>query len=61
MQKPELFPDEEQKDYHRTAGVQEVLPILPEAPCPQGDQVGAGDPGPRVGYNSGGEILTARE
>ena len=33
----ELFPDEKQEDHNGTAGIQEVLPVLPEAPRAQGD------------------------
>jgi hypothetical protein len=39
VQEPELFFDEEQKDYYRAAGNEEVLPPLPEAPGAQGNQV----------------------
>jgi hypothetical protein len=32
MQKPELFPDQEQEDHDGAPGVQEILSALPEAP-----------------------------
>jgi hypothetical protein len=31
LQEPELFDDEEQEDYDRTAGVQKVLQYVPQA------------------------------
>jgi hypothetical protein len=39
VQKPELLFDEEQEDHYGTAGNEEVLPALPQAPAPQGNQV----------------------
>jgi hypothetical protein len=39
VQEPELYVYEEQEDYHRASGNEEVLPALPEAPGAQGNQV----------------------
>jgi hypothetical protein len=39
MQEPELFGHEEQEDHHGAAGNEEILPVLPEAPAAQGNQV----------------------
>jgi hypothetical protein len=39
MQEPELFRHQKQENYHGTAGNEEVLPVLPEAPAAQGNQV----------------------
>jgi hypothetical protein len=39
VQKPELLFHEKQEDDHGTAGNEEVLPALPEAPATQGNQV----------------------
>jgi hypothetical protein len=34
VQKSQLFFDEEQEDHDGTAGNEEILPALPEAPAP---------------------------
>src|SRR5207253_6836122 len=39
VQKPELFQNQEQEDYHRAAGVEEVLSPLPQAPVASRNQV----------------------
>jgi hypothetical protein len=39
MQEPELFGHQEQEDHHGAAGNEEILPVLPEAPAAQGNQV----------------------
>jgi hypothetical protein len=39
VQEPELFFHQEQEDHHGAAGIEEVLPALPEAPAAQGNQV----------------------
>jgi hypothetical protein len=39
VQEPELFFDEEQEDDHGALGTEEILPLLPEAPASQGNQV----------------------
>jgi hypothetical protein len=39
MQESELFGDQEQKDHYRAVGNEEILPLLPEAPGAQGNQV----------------------
>jgi hypothetical protein len=39
VQTPELQHDEEPAEEHRAAGVQQVLPALPQAPAAQGEQV----------------------
>jgi hypothetical protein len=39
VQEPELLFDQEQEDLYGTAGNEEVLPALPEAPAAQGNQV----------------------
>jgi hypothetical protein len=39
VQEPELFQYQEQEDHYRTAGNEEILPPLPEAPAAQGNQV----------------------
>jgi hypothetical protein len=33
VQEPQLFVDEEQEDHYGTAGIEEILPALPEAPA----------------------------
>jgi hypothetical protein len=42
VQKSELQQYEEQEDDHRSSGIQKVLPVLPEAPRAQGNQVNWG-------------------
>jgi hypothetical protein len=39
VQKPELHEHQKQENHHGTAGNEEVLPALPEASRPQGNQV----------------------
>jgi hypothetical protein len=39
MQESELFGHQEQEDHHGTVGDEEILPVLPEAPAAQGNQV----------------------
>jgi hypothetical protein len=39
MQKPELQQNEEQADDDGTSGIQEILPVLPQAPAASGDEV----------------------
>jgi hypothetical protein len=39
MQESELFVYEEQENYNRASGDEEVLPSLPQAPAAQGNQV----------------------
>jgi hypothetical protein len=39
LQAPELQHDEEQEEKHGAAGVQQVLPLLPEAHGAQGEQI----------------------
>jgi hypothetical protein len=45
MQKPELFGHQEQEDHYGAVGDEEVLPVLPEAPAAQGNQVELGRTG----------------
>jgi hypothetical protein len=37
VQEPELFEYQKQEDHHGTAGDEQVLPSLPEAPAAQGN------------------------
>jgi hypothetical protein len=39
VQESELLEHEEQEDYHRAAGNEEILPQVPQAPSAQGNQV----------------------
>jgi hypothetical protein len=39
MQEPELLGHQEQEDHHGATGDEEILPVLPEAPTAQGNQV----------------------
>jgi hypothetical protein len=39
MQEPELFGHQEQKNHYGAVGDEEILPVLPEAPAAQGNQV----------------------
>jgi hypothetical protein len=39
MQESELFKHEKQENHHRTAGIEKVLPEVPQAPGTSGNQV----------------------
>jgi hypothetical protein len=39
MQESELFEHEKQENHHRTAGIEKVLPEVPQAPGTSGNQV----------------------
>jgi hypothetical protein len=39
VQESQLFFHQEQEDDYRAPGNEEILPALPEAPAPQGNQV----------------------
>jgi hypothetical protein len=39
MQESELQQDEEQENYHRAAGIEKILPVLPETPTAPRDEV----------------------
>jgi hypothetical protein len=39
VQEPQLLEHQEQEDHDRTAGIEEVLPVLPEAPSASRNQV----------------------
>jgi hypothetical protein len=39
VQEKELYKHQEQKNHNRAVGVEEVLPLLPQASSPQGDKV----------------------
>jgi hypothetical protein len=45
MQESQLFGHEEQENNHGTAGNEEILSVLPEAPGAQGNQVELGRTG----------------
>ena len=66
MQAAQLRDDEEQSQHQRTPGVEEVLPLVPDAYTAQRDALALacldmGEAGPRAGFSCGAATHTDEE